>query len=260
MSSYLDQYSAMGGPLNVGLGLGGGLAVGAAATALGGSWIAIPMCALFGIAAGKIFAVEAPSSEFWRRLVKLHQRLRYMYRPFRLLSAAVLVAMVAAVDALSTALDVPLAFYFYVIPIFLSSLLFGCKAGAVAALLSLASVTYFVIPPRNSFAIETLPDVAHLLLFAIVALIVLAVLAIQADLSIVDRDRRDARLRGMARASATRLERAAADQLRAEAYRLIQLARTCSDRATAHELEGISMELMEQAVELERLLAVRPAV
>ena len=94
----------------------------------------------------------------------------------------------------------------------------------------MAAVAYFVIPPHNSFVIGTLPDAAHFAVFVIVALIVLAVMAMQAGLSVVDRERRDARLKRNMPVQTFKAEGVSADYLRAEAHHLTQLARTCSDR------------------------------
>ena len=255
-----DKNSRVLGPINVGLGLGGGLAVGSATTALGGSWLAIPMCALFGIAAGKLFAVKVPRNAFWQILVNAHCRIRNMPRPARMLFAVMLVGVVAVIDITSDTIDLPLGFYVYMFPIFLSSILFGRKAAFAATLVSLLAVAFFVIPPRYSFGFATLWDIATFGIFLILTLIVLAVTGAQADLSIVSAEKRAnsiARITSPGRPN--KVEGDAVDFLRAEAYYLTQVARACTDVKTAHVLEGVGVDLMEKAAELELLLKIRPS-
>lgn len=51
--------------------------------------------------------------------------------------------------------------------------------------------------------------------------------------------------------------RADPSYLREQAHRCVRLARQCPHLPTSHELEAISVELMEKAAELDEVLGIR---
>lgn len=135
----------------------------------------MPVFALIGVVAGGFLAIEHPQNALCQALFAIYRSIQWLPRLVGLVCAIVLVAGIALLDFKWGGLGIPSSFYVYLIPVFLSSFLFGKRAAVAAWLVSFLMVAYLVIPPRFSFAIATMPDFMRLLVFAVAAGIVLAV-------------------------------------------------------------------------------------
>jgi K+-sensing histidine kinase KdpD len=61
--------------------------------------------------------------------------------------------------------------------------LFGARCGFAAAFVSVISIVYFAIPPKNSFAIQSAHDLWLLCSFVLLAFITSATLAVLTDIT-----------------------------------------------------------------------------
>ena len=104
----------------------------------------------------------------------------------RLFCATLIIGADFAADLYFGGYTLGRSFNLYLLPIFLTSLCLGGRLALVASLLCATAVDYLAIPPRFSFAISSIEDALHLLVFLILAVIVVAipkVLLASADLA-----------------------------------------------------------------------------
>jgi K+-sensing histidine kinase KdpD len=95
--------------------------------------------------------------------------------PVRFVCVVLLVGVDVAIDIYSGGFNLGREFNLYLIPIFSSSLLFGAGITVWAWLFCLLAVYYLDIPPRYSFAIASVQDILHLLVFFILCGIVFVI-------------------------------------------------------------------------------------
>jgi K+-sensing histidine kinase KdpD len=101
----------------------------------------------------------------------------------RIAMSALLVVTATAVYIGMRNLHILSAFYLFLLPIVLAQLMFGARCGIAAAFVSLVSIYYFAIPPKNSFALQSLREICLLAAFALLAFITSATLAVQTDIA-----------------------------------------------------------------------------
>ena len=174
----------------VSAGVIGGLLMGTVTGLIGGTWLALPVCAVLGGAIGKVIPVEYPNGPVGNALYRALRTGRSLNHGTKLLLAVLLVGLVSALDASLRVLTIPATFYLFVVPSLVSAALFGVRVGLATVVLTLLSVTYFAIPPKYSFAVGTIWDLVCLGAFAVVALISFGMMTIQSGFVETDEDNR----------------------------------------------------------------------
>ena len=156
-------------------GLVGGLWVGAGITFVGAPWKMMALCAMLGVAIGTILYPKDGSMPLARLLVMG----RSLGIEFRLFFSSLFIAIVCIIYSGSDDIPLHMAFAIFLVPIILSVILFGALFAYLIPLFSSIALLYFVIPPRNSFAIETTRDFLNLCVFVSLAWITWAILTLQ---------------------------------------------------------------------------------
>jgi two-component sensor histidine kinase len=92
---------------------------------------------------------------------------------FALLAAGVALALRLAIDPYVSGAQ----FVTFFPAVIITALVSGLEAGLFCLLLSVGAVTYFLLPPRYSFAVENLPDVLNTLLFVLLTFFMVMLMA-----------------------------------------------------------------------------------
>jgi len=137
------------------IGAAGGLLVGSITFVMGAPWWSLPLCAVLGVVLGRLLPIGNSDADAPARLVSALRICRSLPLWDRIAMSALLVASATAVYIGFKHLDILTAFYLYLLPIVFAQLLFGTRCGFAAAFVSLVSIYYFVIPPKNSFAVQS---------------------------------------------------------------------------------------------------------
>jgi K+-sensing histidine kinase KdpD len=169
----------------------GGLLVGGITFLMGAPWWWLPLCAAAGLLIGRVLPSDTSnilpsdtSKSGARRPVHALLRLcRSLPLWDRIAMSALLVVTATAVYIGMRNLHILSAFYLFLLPIVLAQLMFGARCDVAAAFVSLVSIYYFAIPPKNSFALQSLRELCLLAAFALLAFITSATLAVQADIA-----------------------------------------------------------------------------
>jgi len=163
------------------VGAAGGAAVGLILLFVGAPWWSVPLSAAAALAV--TWLVSAGLYGDSARLMAVLRVLRSLPLWDRLAMSAVLVISATAAYIGFRDLSIPAAFGLFLLPIVLAQVLFGTKCGFAAALASQVAMHYFVIPPRNSFAVQSIREVGLIFAFALLALVTAATLKLLSDLS-----------------------------------------------------------------------------
>jgi K+-sensing histidine kinase KdpD len=106
---------------------------------------------------------------------------------FRLLSS-LFVTVICTIYADGDEIPLHAAFGLFLFPVILSVLLFGGFFAYFIPILSSVSLLYFVIPPRNSFAIATTRDFLNLCAFISLAWITWGIVTLQSIITGIEED------------------------------------------------------------------------
>jgi hypothetical protein len=165
------------------IGAAGGLLVGSITFVVGAPWWSLPLCAVLGVLIGRLLPFGNADGDAPAPLVSALRICRSLPLWDRIAMSALLVVSATAVYIGFKHLDILTAFYLYLLPIVFAQLLFGTRCGFAAAFVSLVSMYYFVIPPKNSFAVQSLREAGLICAFAVLAFITSATLAVLADIA-----------------------------------------------------------------------------
>jgi hypothetical protein len=165
------------------VGAAGGLLVGSITFGMGAPWWSLPLCAVLGLVIGRLLPTGNSDGDAPARLASALRICRSLPLWDRIAMSALLVASATAVDIGFKHVDILTAFYLYLLPIVFAQLLFGTRCGFAAAFVSLVSIYYFVIPPKNSFAVQSLREAGLICAFAVLAFVTSATLAVLADIA-----------------------------------------------------------------------------
>src|ERR1700722_9594793 len=164
------------------VGVAGGFLVGGITFLMGAPWWWLPLCAAAGLLIGRFLPSDTSNSGARRPVRALLRLCRSLPLWDRIAMSALLVVTATAVYIGMRNLHILSAFYLFLLPIVLAQLMFGARCGIAAAFVSLVSICYFAIPPKNSFALQSLRDICLLAAFALLAFITSATLAVQTDI------------------------------------------------------------------------------
>jgi hypothetical protein len=165
------------------VGVAGGFLVGGITFLMGAPWWWLPLCAAAGLLIGRVLPSDTSNSGARRPVRALLRLCRSLPLWDRIAMSALLVVTATAVYIGMRNLHILSAFYLFLLPIVLAQLMFGARCGIAAAFVSLMSIYYFAIPPKNSFALLGLRELCLLAAFALLAFITSATLAVQADIA-----------------------------------------------------------------------------
>jgi hypothetical protein len=171
--------------------LTGSVLVAAVDTAFGGSWGVMLIAG--GLAAGvsALLPTRAPVNALQGTALKALLALRSLPR---LLQSGLVILFVLSIVVLTYSnpiFTLGRCFNLFLVPVLLTSLLFGPRIGAFALLLSIVGALFSAIPPRDSFALNSLTDFSYLIVFAYLGAIVWAMplLIFESSVAAVGADR-----------------------------------------------------------------------
>jgi hypothetical protein len=165
------------------VGVVGGSMVGGITCLLGGPWWSLPLGAVAGLLIGLLLAAWNSNANAPAPLLAALRVCRELPLWDRLAMSALLVVTASAVYIGLKDLDILTAFYLFLLPIVLAQLLFGARCGVTAAFVSLIAIYYFVIPPKNSFAVYSAHELGLICAFALLAFITSATLVVVTDIA-----------------------------------------------------------------------------
>jgi hypothetical protein len=172
------------------VGAAGGFLVGGITFLLGAPWWWLPLCVAAGLAIGRVLPADTSNKGVSRPLRATLQLCRSLPLWDRIAMSALLVVSATAVYIGMRNLHILSAFYLFLLPIVIAQLMFGARCGIAAAFVSLVAISYFAIPPKNSFALHGWRELCLLCAFALLALITSATLAVQTGLVGIKDDQR----------------------------------------------------------------------
>ena len=164
-------------------GLVGGSAVGIGINFVGASWKIVALCAMLGVAIGTLLYKQGESTPPNRPLIQLFKMARSLTFGFRLFFSVLFILTICIIYSGSNEIPRYAAFGLFLLPIILTVLLFGTSFAYLIPVLSSLALWYFVIPPRNSFAIESAMDFIDLYVFVSLAGITWGTLTLQSIFS-----------------------------------------------------------------------------
>jgi hypothetical protein len=164
------------------VGAAGGLLVGSITYLLGAPGWWLPLCAAAGLLIGRVLPADTSTGGASRSLRAVLRLCRSLPLWDRIAMSALLVVTASAIYIGIRDLHILSAFYLFLLPIVLAQLMFGARCGIAAAFVSLVAICYFAIPPKNSFALQSVRELWLLCAFAVLAFITSATLAVQTGL------------------------------------------------------------------------------
>jgi hypothetical protein len=167
-------------------GLVGGSWVGAGVIFVGAPWKMAALCPMLGVAIGTFLYKEDEGTPLNRSLFELFRIGRCLTIPFRLFFSSLFIMTICVVYSGSDEIPLYIAFGLFLLPIIPAVLLFGALFAYIIPVFSSLAFLYFAIPPRNSFAIETIHDLLTLCLFVSLAWVTWATLTLQSIFSGVE--------------------------------------------------------------------------
>lgn len=144
---------------------------------LGGRWLSILIGLGVVAATCLILPARLPSDRVRLTIMRILQ-VAHAWPLWLRLGCGVLFVLAGSLLASSTRLPVGSEFNLYLVPIFLSSLLFGLPVAVATWLLSFAVAYYYLIPPQYSFQILSLKDFALTIGYFYLGLLALAIPAL----------------------------------------------------------------------------------
>jgi hypothetical protein len=160
----------------------GGSMVGGITFLMGAPWWSLPACAAIGLLIGLLLPAWNPAAGAPASLTGALRVCRSLPLWDRLAMSALLVVTATAVYLGLKNLHILTAFYLFLLPIVFAQLIFGARCGVTTAFVSLTAIYYFVIPPKNSFAVQGFRELGLICAFAALALVTSATLAVLADI------------------------------------------------------------------------------
>jgi hypothetical protein len=161
----------------------GGSAVGGITFLLGAPWWSLPLCAAAGFLISLLLPAWNSNANAPAPLIAALRVCRDLPLWDRLAMSALLVVTASAVYIGLKDLPILTAFYLFLLPIVLAHLLFGARCGITAGFVSLIAIYYFVVPPKNSFAVHSVRELGLICAFALLAFITSATLAVVTDIA-----------------------------------------------------------------------------
>lgn len=142
---------------------------------LGGAWWTILAAIALVAATSFILPVKRPKNRIRNGILETLHTIRYSSWWTRLACATLMVVGVSALGHYVGGFRLGREFNIYLIPIFLTSFMFGFPLAILIWLFSFVAVYYYVIPPDDSFALNSVKDFADLIGFFYLGLITLAI-------------------------------------------------------------------------------------
>jgi hypothetical protein len=164
-------------------GFAGGSVVGAGVNFVGAPWKIVALCAMLGIAIGIFLYKQGESAPPNRSLLQLFKMGRSLSFGFRLAFSSLFILTICIIYSGSNEIPLYTTFGLFLLPIILTVLLFGISFAYLTPIFSSVALWYLVIPPRNSFAIESAQDFLHLYIFVALAGITWGTLTLQSIFS-----------------------------------------------------------------------------
>jgi hypothetical protein len=163
----------------VALGLIAGVPTGCVVDIIGGSWQAAPVLATLSLGIGAALPHVQSDSRFDVRAFHFLRFTRSLPTSIHLSLSALLTLLFCHYYLALGELSLQQSFCLFLLPVIFCSILFGSAIGHATTGVALVAVLYFVIPPKNSFAIQSFKDFLHLCSFLYVALTIVATLTLQ---------------------------------------------------------------------------------
>jgi hypothetical protein len=163
-------------------GLISGSAVGVGVNFVGGSLKMAALCAMLGVAIGTFLYKQGDSAPN-KPLIQLFKMGRSLAFGFKLFFSSIFILTICIIYSASNEIPLHTAFGLFLLPTILTVLLFDTSFDYLIPIISSLALWYFVIPPRNSFAIESAIDLLGLYVFASLAGITWATLTLQSIFS-----------------------------------------------------------------------------
>jgi len=164
-------------------GLISGSAVGVGVNFVGGSWRMVALCAMLGVAIGTFLHKQGENAPPNKPLIQLFEMGRSLAFGFKLFFASIFILTICIICSASNEIPLHTAFGLFLLPTVLTVLLFGTSFSYLIPIFSSLALWYFVIPMRNSFAIESAIDFLDLYVFVALAGITWATLTLQSIFS-----------------------------------------------------------------------------
>ena len=145
---------------------------------LGGSWRGFLVAILLVAVSCFILPANDPIDSARRGISVGIYRVKSWPGWVRICCAMIMVAGIAVLDFMAHGLELGREFNLFLLPIFLSSLLFGLPVAILTWFISFLTTYFCLIPPKYSFEISSLKDFAGLLGYVYLGLATLAIPAL----------------------------------------------------------------------------------
>ncbi|SDJ64756.1 MULTISPECIES: DUF4118 domain-containing protein [Bradyrhizobium] len=142
---------------------------------LGGTALALFATIISVMVGGYLFPANRPRNNLRKAIYGRLSRISSIRWRRRLVWAILMIAGVAFLNGYVGGDSLGLEYSFFLIAIFIASLLFGMPIAIAAWLLSFLLVYYFVVPPKSSFEIGSIKEFADLIGYFYLGLAMLAI-------------------------------------------------------------------------------------
>jgi K+-sensing histidine kinase KdpD len=156
-----------------------GAAYGVGLWLLDGEWFWAPLCALLGLAIALLTRASGPLDRIVARLERVNT---WGQLTIDVVSAAALTYLTLAAHCLARPTNLAMSCLMFTAPVIVAYFLLRTRCAIVAFVMSALAVLYFVIPPSNSFAINTMTDLLDFVCFVISISIVFAAVRVERKL------------------------------------------------------------------------------
>jgi len=143
----------------------------------------VALCAMLGVAIGTFLYKQGEGAPPNKPLIQLFKMGRSLAFGFKLFFASIFILTICIICSASNEIPLHTAFGLVLLPTVLTVRLFGTSFSYLIPIFSSLALWYFVIPMRNSFAIESAIDFLDLYVFVALAGITWATLTLQSIFS-----------------------------------------------------------------------------
>ena len=165
--------------LALSIGAMSGAAYGVGLWLLDGQWFWTPICAVLGLAVARLTRASGPLD----RVLGLLERFNTLGQlAIDVVSAAALTYLTLSLHCLARPTNLAMSCLMFTAPVIVAFFLLRTRCAIIAFIMSALCVLYFVIPPSNSFAINTMTDLLDFIFFLISISIVFAAVRVERKL------------------------------------------------------------------------------